>query len=133
LTQRIRRFASDTLAPRNIEVKFSLPDSEADMPITSESRREIFLICKEAVNNIARHAACTKAEITLTLDGNEITLRLRDNGKGFAPTAINSGNNNGGLGLLSMRSRAQKLSGELIVTSQLGSGTEVVLRASIKA
>lgn len=128
LTQRIRRFASDTLAPRNIAVKFSLPDGEVDMPISSESRREIFLICKEAVNNIARHSSCNEAEITLTLVGHEMTLHVRDNGQGFGPTAMNG---NGGQGMISMRSRAQKLGGELSVTSQLGGSTEIVLRARL--
>ncbi len=128
LTQRLRRFASDTLAPRHIAVQFALPDGEADMPITSESRREIFLLGKEAIHNIARHAACTEAEITLTLDGTMMTLRVRDNGQGFEPSAAHS---NGGQGWLSMRSRAQKLGGEIILTSQPGGGTEVILRARL--
>ncbi len=130
LTQRLRRFAIETLTPRQIEVKFALPDSEADFPIAAESRREIFLIGKEAINNIARHSACTEAEIALTLDGTMMTLRLRDNGNGFDPTAPNG--NGGGQGLLSLRSRAAKLGGALIVTSQPGSGTEILLRVSVR-
>ncbi|MBS1810135.1 MAG: hypothetical protein JST84_18385 [Acidobacteria bacterium] len=128
LTQRLRRFASDTLTPRQIEVRFSLPGIEADMPIASENRREIFLIGKEAINNIARHAACTEAEIALTLDGTLLTLRLRDNGGGFEPAIAGSSD---GQGLLSMHSRARKLGGELIVTSQPGGGTEVLLRTRL--
>lgn len=132
LTQRLRRFASDTLTPRNIAVKFSLPEGETDFPITSESRREIFLIGKEAIHNIARHADCTAAELALTLAGNEVTLRLRDNGQGFDPAATN-GNGNGGQGLLSMRSRAEKLGGELRITSQPGGGgTEISLRVRLE-
>ena len=130
LLQRLRRFAGETLTPRHIDVKFALPDAETDLPITSDSRREIFLICKEAINNIARHAACTEVEIALTLEGTMLILRLRDNGQGFDPGATN-GNDNEGQGLLSMRSRAEKLGGELIVTSQPGGGTEIVLRARI--
>ncbi len=130
LLQRLRHFAGETLTPRHIDVKFVLPDAETDLPITSESRREIFLICKEAINNIARHAACTEAEIALTLNGVMLTLRVRDNGQGFDPAATHD-NGNGGQGLLSMRSRAERLGGELIVTSQPGSGTEVVLRARL--
>ncbi len=130
LTQRIRRFASDTLTPRNVTLKFSLPDGAHHLPVTSESRRAIYLICKEAINNISRHAACTEAEITLTLDGATVTLRLRDNGKGFDPAATN-GSLNGGQGLLNMHSRAAKLGGELSVAAQPGSGTEVVLRARL--
>jgi signal transduction histidine kinase/sugar lactone lactonase YvrE len=132
LTQRIRRFAGDTLVPRNIAVTFALPDEAADMPITSESRREIFLLCKEAINNLARHSACTAAEITLTLDGTLMTLRVRDNGKGFVMNGGN-GNGNGGQGLLSMRSRAEKLGGQLTITTPPDGGTEVVLRASLGA
>jgi signal transduction histidine kinase len=132
LTQRIRRFAGETLVPRNIAVTFALPDEAADIPITSESRREIFLLCKEAINNLARHSACTAAEITLTLDGTLMTLRVRDNGKGFVMNGGN-GNGNGGQGLLSMRSRAEKLGGQLTITTPPDGGTEVVLRASLGA
>ena len=130
LLQRLRHFAGETLTPRHIDVKFALPDAETDMPMGSESRREIFLICKEAIHNIARHAACTEVEITLTLDGSLLTLRLRDNGHGFDPAATHA-NSNGGQGVMSMRSRAKKLGGELLVTSQPGSGTEVLLRARL--
>ncbi|HEX4948406.1 MAG TPA: two-component regulator propeller domain-containing protein [Blastocatellia bacterium] len=128
LAQRLRRFANETLTPRQIEVKFTLPDSEADIPIAAESRREIFLIGKEAINNIVRHAACTEAEIALTLDGTMMTLRVRDNGRGFDSSAPNG---DAGQGLLSMRSRAAKLGGELLVNSQPGSGTEISLRARL--
>jgi signal transduction histidine kinase len=132
LTQRLRRFAIETLTPRQIEVKFALPDAEADIPIAAESRREIFLIGKEAINNIARHAGCTAAEIALTLDGARMTLRLRDNGHGFDPTTTYGDPvTGGGQGLLSMRSRAAKLGGELLVLSQPEGGTEIVLQARL--
>src|SRR5262249_40643628 len=85
LAQRMRRFASDALTARNIELRFNPPEADDDIKLGSELRREIFLIFKEAVNNIARHSRCTQAELALHAAGGALTLRLSDNGRGFDP------------------------------------------------
>ncbi len=127
LVQRMRRFASDTLTARNIEPQFFFPAAEKDMRVGAESRREIFLIFKEAVNNIARHSGCTKATIALGIDRGTVTLKLSDNGKGFDPAGADHGQ-----GLTSMRDRAHRLGGELVVVSRPAGGAEVVLKAPMR-
>src|SRR5207253_176299 len=58
LTRRMRGFASDVFTSRNIEFRFRAPDREPDLKLGPEVRRDLFLIFKEAVNNLVRHAAC---------------------------------------------------------------------------
>jgi len=126
LAQRMRRFASDTLTARNIEPRFSFPPDGKDTRVGAESRREIFLVFKEAINNLARHSACTTASIALGVDRGTFTLEVSDNGKGFDPAAADHGQ-----GLTSMRARAQRIGGELRVNSRPGGGCQVVLNAPL--
>ncbi len=83
LTQRMRRFAADSFTARNIKFQLRLPDAEADIKLGANLRREVFLIFKESVNNMVRHANCTEADIELHFTADALLLRLRDNGRGF--------------------------------------------------
>lgn len=122
LTQRMRRFASDVLSARDIEFDFRAP-AEQDLKLDADTRRELFLVFKEAINNIARHSGCRKAEIDLVRDRAGLALRVYDDGKGLATPA-----SNGGHGLASMRSRAGLLGGDIAVASQPDQGTLITLR-----
>ena len=106
--------------------------AEKDVPsiagcAPAESRREIYLIFKEAVNNVARHSSSTAASVSLDLGRGMLTLRVSDNGKGFDPAAAD-----GGHGMASMRERARRLGAELAVSSLSAGGAEVVLRAPLR-
>ncbi|HEY3027961.1 MAG TPA: two-component regulator propeller domain-containing protein [Pyrinomonadaceae bacterium] len=126
LVQRMRRFASDLFTARQIEFRFCAPGEEQPLKIGADVRRQVFLIFKEAVNNMARHSACTEAEIELRIERGWLALRLEDNGPGFDPAQVSEGQ-----GLSSMRARAQGLGGELQITSNQGKGTEVILRVPL--
>ncbi len=126
LAQRMRRFADDTLSARGIELRFSADGIDRDLKLGTDTRREVFLVSKEAVNNIARHSECTAAEIEFRLDDGWLELKVSDDGRGFDPAEANGGN-----GLVSMRMRAERLGGEFEATSQLGRGTTVRLRAPV--
>jgi len=121
LAQRSRRFAGDALTSRGMALRFRVPASEG-LKLDPETRRQVFLILKEAVNNIARHSACREADIELRLEGGSLVLSLTDDGKGFEPVRAAEGN-----GLPSMRRRAESLGGRLEVGSAPGKGARVVL------
>lgn len=89
-------------------------------PFRSEIDTALFRIVQEALTNVARHAAATRAEVTLTLDENGLLLRIVDNGKGMP-----SGPPRRRLGLLGMRERAYMLGGELRLQSTPGKGTQI--------
>jgi signal transduction histidine kinase/ligand-binding sensor domain-containing protein len=129
LVERMRRFASDTFAARDIDFKFAAPASKSDLKLGSEFRRQVYMIFKESLNNMAKHSECSEAEIDLSIAGGQLTLRLSDNGKGFDTHA--TGNGYGGNGLDSMSQRAVSLGGTLDITSQQGAGTTVTLKAPL--
>ncbi len=59
----MRRFAEDTLGGRNIELDFGTSLLADDSAVPLEIRRPLYLVFKEAVNNVARHSGGTKASI----------------------------------------------------------------------
>jgi len=126
LLQRIRRFASDLFAARDIDFAFRTPGADQDLKLSADMRREIYLVFKEAVNNVVRHSDCTHAEIDLSRETDGLTLRVSDNGKGLA--ACESG---AGHGLRNMRARATTLGGEVSIVSAAGQGTTIALRVPL--
>ncbi len=120
LTQRMRRFASDVLASREIAFRLHVPTAADQTKLGPNLRREVYLIFKESLTNIVRHSGCTEADIDLRLDRHQLVLQVHDNGQGV-PSAC-SGN-----GLASMRARATRLGGTLAVRSQNGRGTTLTL------
>jgi signal transduction histidine kinase len=120
----MRRFASDMFAARNIQFRFHA--TLTDLPMKADQRRHIFLIFKEAVNNIVRHSDCNEAEICLDLQRNVLVLKIRDNGRGF-----DSSNMNGGNGLTDMGLRAKSLGGEVNVNCGSDRGTDITLKVPL--
>ena len=120
LIQRMRRVAEELLTAKNITFRFAAPEKEPDMRLGADTRREVFMVFKEGVNNIARHSRCTEADISMSVEGRLLVLKLVDNGRGFDPSLPVDGN-----GLASMRRRADKLKGKLETDSQPGAGTTI--------
>ena len=128
LIRRMRRFASETLPNRNIELKFDAPEQLPHLKLGADFRREVFLIFKESVNNILKHSGSTEADIALRVEAHELVLRVGDNGRGFAASA----KGDAGHGLQSMRRRAGSLGGKFEIASTNGAGTVVVLRVPVR-
>ncbi len=122
LTRRMRRHAEEVFTTRDIKLDFQAPDGAGELKLDVEMRRDLYLVFKEAVNNAARHAACSAVSIKVWADGAQILLTVSDDGKGFDPTELSEGH-----GLLSMRNRAQAVGGELVIESSPGAGSEVRL------
>jgi signal transduction histidine kinase len=124
LTQRMRHFAGDVFNARGIDFKFRFPDSERDVRLGANVRRELFLIFKEAVNNAVRHSECTEAEIEFRVAvGQGLFLKLSDNGHGFDVSG-----KSGGHGLASMRARTEGLGGKIEVVSAPDEGSVLTFR-----
>ena len=90
LSQRMRRLASDLLPARGIELQFDSSD-EGQIQLGIETRREVFLIFKEALHNVVRHASATDVSIALTIGRRALRLVVADNGKGFAASVDGRG------------------------------------------
>jgi signal transduction histidine kinase len=128
LMQRMRRFASDVFTGRGIEFTFSAPADERHLKVGADVRRHVYLIFKEAVNNVVRHSGCTEAHIELRAEDRWFVLMVRDDGRGFNPAQAGDGD-----GLANMRERARMMGAQLQVDSGDGRGTTVTLRVMLRA
>ncbi|RMG56375.1 MAG: hypothetical protein D6723_00495 [Acidobacteria bacterium] len=131
---RIRRFASDVLGVQGIGWKFQTPPEPEKVKLTPEQRRHIFLIFKEAIHNIVRHADCTFVSLTIHVAGGRLVAEIHDDGRGFlvpaTPELIRQ--DRPGHGLESMRARAAALGGQLHIDSAPGRGTHLILSIPLK-
>jgi signal transduction histidine kinase len=92
-----------------------------DLPRSVE--KELYCIVMEALNNSLKHARAAHLTVHLCPQGRGIELDVRDDGRGFEPYATRIG----GMGLHSMSERAERLGGNLTVTSAPGMGTRIHL------
>ncbi len=81
---------------------------------------ELFHITQEALNNALRHADASNIWVRLAVVNGSARLAIEDDGCGFDPA-----NENGGLGLTTMRERAESVGGELKLATGSGKGTVV--------
>ena len=126
LTRRMRAFASDIFTSRNIEFRFSAPDRDRELRLNPEVRRDVFLIFKEAVNNVVRHSGCARATIDLRVEGGWLVLTVSDDGKGIDQKEAEEGH-----GFSSMWRRAESFAGKLEILSRNGDGTTVQLKVPV--
>ena len=123
-----RQYASGYLESAEIDGTFVFPDTIPSTPMSSEMRRNVFLTTKEALHNTVKHASATHAEIRLDLAGNQLLIKIKDNGKGFEiEKRVGTGN-----GLLNMQKRIEELGGSYSILSEPGKGTEIVLSVRIQ-
>jgi signal transduction histidine kinase/ligand-binding sensor domain-containing protein len=124
LTLRMRRFATDLLSSRDID--FSFKAQEFALPLDVDVRRQLFLVFKEALNNVVRHAAAQRVELEFWVEDRSVVLSIRDDGCGFDAAAPGSGH-----GLHTMQARAERLHGRLTVDSVPGGGTQIYVRVPV--
>ncbi len=109
--------------------------------LTTDWRRHLTLIFKEAMNNALKHAYCRNVVLSISLENGRLLMILRDDGKGMpefrpngSPGTDNSGDNlSTGNGLKNMRMRAQKISGTVDFLPNLPRGTQVQFSAAVPA
>lgn len=95
-----------------------------------EVESNLYRIAQEALNNCAKHAKCTRADIILERRDHHVVLIIEDNGIGFdTPTEIKSTSN---MGLISMRERASLIGGTFDIESTPTKGTTVFVRVHLR-
>lgn len=125
LTQKMRSFANEMLGPGDIELRFH--GDESGIKLSPETRRAIYLIFKESIHNIVRHAKCKRVEVCLLLANAQLKITIADDGRGFTPTKESEGN-----GIGSLYKRAKQIGAALRVDSTPGRGTIISLEVPLK-
>jgi signal transduction histidine kinase len=95
-------------------------ENVAGIKLRMEKRRDLYLVFKEALNNILKHAHATMVHIEMHRRDNNVVLAITDNGKGFNVNEPTSRN-----GLKNMKKRIEKWKGKALIESAIGAGTSL--------
>jgi signal transduction histidine kinase len=117
---RMKEYASETLENKDIDYSFKISDELLALKLSPELRKDMYLVFKEAVNNVAKYSKAGHASITLARTNGSLRMQIKDNGQGFDTAVPRSGN-----GVANMRRRAEGHGGALEVMSSAGEGTEI--------
>ncbi|MER6609178.1 sensor histidine kinase [Streptomyces sp. NPDC000927] len=94
-------------------------------PVHDEIAATLLRIAEEALANAGRHAGASRVGLTLSFMDDELSLDVRDDGRGFDPSALPPRGGAGGFGLGGMRARAERVAGTVELETEPGRGTAV--------
>lgn len=127
LQRRLKSFAHEICHAKNIALNFDVSRALAGMKLHPETRRNLLLIAKEALHNMAKYSGSPSVEVKIDAAHDKLRVVIVDRGKGFDCEHSSNGN-----GLNNMRQRAEKLGGTCEIISAPGQGTQVVASAPYK-
>lgn len=113
LLDRMREHTEEMLFPLGIDVNFVVSGTDLKQPISSDVRGELYLIFKEAINNIARHSEATKVEILYQVNDPDFFLKISNNGAKDNLNDLSTGQ-----GLSNMKMRAAKTGARILVKQE---------------
>ncbi len=108
--------------PHSISVSSDTPSDDLDL----DFKRNFYLVYKEALHNILKHARATRVDIIVGQQKKLLKLKIVDNGVGFDEQTVVRGN-----GLKNIRNRASKMGAHLVLASSPGKGTTMELTSNI--
>ncbi len=123
---RMKRYAADMLDGKNINGQFDFPVNETNLALSMTQRRDLYLIFKEAVNNLIKYSDAKNAMIKITATDHIMEMVVQDDGKGFERKKTREGN-----GLQNMEHRAKATGSNVLVQSTPGAGTIVKLEMKL--
>jgi signal transduction histidine kinase len=117
---RMRSFAYELLGAKKIDFEFTADDTVTKIKLPMDIRKNLYLIFKEAINNLVKYADANRALFSIKGTKNNLEMLIRDNGKGFDINKSSDGN-----GLRNMKKRAEEIGATLFIESGAGMGTTI--------
>jgi len=119
---RMRSLAYLLLKAKGIEFTFKADESLNQVSLPMLARKNVYLLFKEATNNIVKYSNASRASFHLSLVNKNVKMVIRDSGVGFDMENAQMGN-----GIKNMRRRAAEIDGQLTIESAEGNGTNIEL------
>lgn len=126
LLMRCKRFASDILDARDIQHSFEIKGSYTGKP-TITQKKNIWLIFREILTNIARHAEPGQVHIRFNMNAGKLHIHIEDNGNGFDPENTRED----GYGVQNIKERARQMKADCTLESMPGEGTRWVIDVAV--
>jgi signal transduction histidine kinase len=129
LASYIGQYAQDYFQMTGIDCELDIPAELPRHPLSSQARHHLFLAVHEAFTNILKHSGASHARVSVTCSTSQFEIVAADDGKGFVPPLMPSGEENSsadsGDGLRNMQRRLDAIGGSCRVESQPGQGTTI--------
>ncbi len=122
----LREFVAQKRETFGVNCVAVIADDEALNALHGSISIQLFRIAQEAVTNAIRHSDAEMIELSLLRDGKAIEFRVRDDGRGMLRDP-----RGGGMGLLTMRRRAEMIGAEFAIRASPGAGSEITCRISL--
>lgn len=119
---RMFQFGSTLAESKGFAFSFETDTQIQNLKLDMQTRKNLYLIFKEAMNNAAKYSNSSIVEVHTMREDIHIKLTIKDNGRGFDPEFIKKGN-----GLANMHQRAAQINGQLIIRSAMDEGTTITL------
>ena len=126
LVPALRQLIDNLHSDGELTVGLRVNGPEARLP--AELEMTAYRVVQESLNNVIRHAEARTATVTVTF-GEDVELRIRDDGRGMPPASRRRPGVDAGLGLIGLRERVSQSGGRLRISSRPGRGT--VIQVSI--
>jgi signal transduction histidine kinase len=117
------QYTENYLAAAGLRCRLELPNPAPAYSVSSNVRHQLFLVVKEALHNVVRHARADEAQLCLAQERDELRLTIGDNGCGLPPEAARLA----GHGLDNMKKRVTSLGGEFSATRGADGGTRLTI------
>jgi signal transduction histidine kinase/ligand-binding sensor domain-containing protein len=118
----IRKQTAEQLESAGILYGFDFPKNIPAVKLSSEQKRNLLLITKEAVHNAIKHAHAGKVTISVMIN-KEIILKVNDDGKGIDLNDISRFSN----GLKNMQRRTKEIGGRMLIENEKGTTVTVIM------
>lgn len=122
----VTHFAEEFFRDTKIRCQLKIPVDLPDRPMSTELRHGLLSIVKESLNNVLKHSEASAVVVSAQLDGDELQLKMQDDGKGFSVQNSALGN-----GLNNLRARAVAFDAKIIIQSEPGKGTTVHIKVPL--
>ncbi|WP_405776978.1 sensor histidine kinase [Streptomyces sp. NBC_00859] len=129
LPEALKKLVAEWSVSAGVRAEFTVTGTVE--PLHEEVEATLLRIAQEALANTERHAAAARVGVTLSYMDDEMTLDVRDDGRGFDPAALPSRSTDRGFGLGGMCARAERIAGSVVVESEQGHGTAVSARVPL--
>jgi len=117
----------DMLRAGMLQGEFKIDENIKALKLSAYQRRSLFMFLKESLQNILKHAKCTRADIKFNYSNYVLRIEVSDDGNGF-----DIDQKFDGYGLKTMKYRAEELNGTLNISSSNDEGTKLILQIPIK-
>lgn len=124
---RMKAYANEIFVAQGSTLSFHVDEKLMHVHLNMNQRKNFYLIFREALNNLIKHANANHVDIELTLKQQLVTLLIVDNGRGFDVHEQKGGN-----GLHNMSTRSKELHGSIQISSKPGKGTRIELQFPLR-